>query len=222
MFDGREMSMLHDMFRREFALMPGLVRAVAQGDHERVAVVSSHIGNVSTDLHHHHVGEDMFVWPLLLERCADECGPLVNLMENQHEAVAALVDEVAESLAAWRGSFAFGDQEALAGALDRLIPVLKEHLHAEEEHVVPLMEKHIPAAEWDEIVQKGAVNADPDTMPLTFGMLMYEADAEVVENAIAKMPPEVQPIIRRIAPQAYATHAQLIHGTPTPPRSTEM
>ena len=28
-FDGREMLMVHDVFRREFALMPALVRGVA-------------------------------------------------------------------------------------------------------------------------------------------------------------------------------------------------
>ena len=32
-FDGREMAMVHAVFRREFALLPGLIAAVAPGDH---------------------------------------------------------------------------------------------------------------------------------------------------------------------------------------------
>src|ERR1700758_3143291 len=32
-FDGREMAMVHDLLRREFALLPGLIAAVAPGDH---------------------------------------------------------------------------------------------------------------------------------------------------------------------------------------------
>src|SRR4029077_18833961 len=89
-FDGREMLMLHDSFRREFALLPGLVRGVATGDLERAQVIAAHITYVSTILHHHHHGEDAHVWPLLVERCAGECAPLVELMEGQHEDVARI------------------------------------------------------------------------------------------------------------------------------------
>ena len=42
-FDGREMLMVHDVFRREFALMPAVVRGVAVGDHNRAQIVTDHI-----------------------------------------------------------------------------------------------------------------------------------------------------------------------------------
>jgi len=35
-FDGREMAMVHRMFRREFLLAPGAVRQVAGGDNGRL------------------------------------------------------------------------------------------------------------------------------------------------------------------------------------------
>jgi hypothetical protein len=38
-FDGREMHMIHDMLRREFGLMPGLVRGVADGDERRAKII---------------------------------------------------------------------------------------------------------------------------------------------------------------------------------------
>lgn len=59
-------------------------------------------------------------------------------------------------------------------------------------------------------------------MPLMFGMVMYEGDPELVEAALANMPPEVGPFMRQTAPQAYAAHAQLVYGTPTPARGTEL
>jgi hypothetical protein len=37
--DGREMFMVHNMLRREFALMPGLVRDVTAGDRERTQIL---------------------------------------------------------------------------------------------------------------------------------------------------------------------------------------
>src|SRR3981081_3057842 len=156
LFDGREMLMVHKMLRREFALMPGLVRWVAAGDQERAQLISDHITNVSVVLHHHHHSEDKDNWPLLLDRCGEEVAPLVKLMESQHEEVARLGHEVTEAVEAWRGSPGMESREALADALDRLIPALKEHLRAEEERIVPLMEQHVTAAEWDEMVEKGA------------------------------------------------------------------
>jgi hemerythrin-like domain-containing protein len=220
-FDGREMLMLHDSFRREFALLPGLVRGVAAGDQQRVEVIAEHISFVSTILHHHHHGEDAHVWPLLVERCAGECAALVGLMEAQHEDVARIGREIDEGLRAWGGAAA-GAQEALAGALARLVPVLRGHLAAEEEHVVPLMEQYITAAEWNEIVEKEAADVDPASLPLSFGMLMYEGDPEVVDAAIATMPEPVRPVIRALAARAFAEHSLLIHKTATPPRSTEL
>lgn len=220
-FDGREMLMLHDSFRREFGLMPGLVRGTAARDRERAQVITAHITYVSTILHHHHHGEDVHVWPLLAERCAAQCAPLVELMEAQHEDIARIGREIDEGLRAWAAAAA-GPREALAAALVRLIPVLRGHLAAEEEHVVPLMERHITAAEWNEIVEKEAADVDPASLPLGFGMLMYEGDPEVVDAAIATMPEQVRPVIRELAAQAFAEHSRLVHGTATPPRSTEL
>jgi len=220
-FDGREMLMLHDSFRREFALMPGLVRGVSADDRERAQVIAAHITYMSTILHHHHHGEDVHVWPLLAERCPGECAALVGLMEAQHEDIARISREIDEGLLDWAGA-ATGPRETLAAALDRLLPVLRAHLAAEEEHVVPLMEQHITAAEWRQIVEKEAADADPATLPLGFGMLMYEGDPEVVDAAIATMPDQVRPVIRKLAAQAFAEHSRLVHGTATPPRSTEL
>lgn len=222
MFDGREMSLLHNAFRREFSLMPRLVRGANAGDHERAGIVASHIIAMNTFLHHHHSAEDTFVWPFLLRIAPAETAELVELMEDQHRDVAELGDAVHANVLAWQADPSAQRREALAAVLDRLIPVLKEHLATEEKNVVPLMEKHIPAAEWNRIVQQGAADADPETIPLNFGMLMYEGDPQVIENAIAGMPPEVGPVIRRVAPQAYGAYAQSLYGTPTPPRSTEL
>jgi iron-sulfur cluster repair protein YtfE (RIC family) len=225
-FDRREMLMLHDMFRREFGLMPGLVRRVDVGDRDRPEIIAAHIRGVSAILHHHHVGEDAHNWPVLLERCADKVAPLVELMESQHEAVAQLGRGVDEALVRWTAEPSAGSREALAVALDALLPALKEHLAAEEQHVVPLMEQHITAAEWNEMVRKGSADVDQKSLPLSFGMLMYEGDPEIVDAAIAgvsaNLSPEAGASIRKLAMEAFAAHSELIHGTTTPPRSSEL
>ena len=55
-----------------------------------------------------------------------------------------------------------------------------------------------------------------------FGMLMYEGDPEIIERALAAMPADVRPVITALAPQTFAEHSRAVHGTPTPPRNTEL
>lgn len=221
-FDGREMLMLHNMFRREFTLMPRLVRDVAAGDAARTQIVADHIAVVSTVLHHHHQGEDEQVWPLLLERTRNEAAPILELMEHQHKEIENTVSEADTATLVWRASAASPDRDALADALDRLLPGLTAHMRTEEEHVVPLMERHITAAEWNQMLQAQTADVDPAGLPLSFGMVMYEGDPEIVDAAIANMPPEAQPVIRKLAADAFAAHSERVHGTATPPRSTEL
>lgn len=221
-FDGRVMYMLHDMFRREFCLMPGLVRCATVEDRIRAQIISGHIKTVTRVLRHHHATEDEYSWPLLLERCAENMTPLVRLMQVQHEEVASLGREVDEAMTDWRGAPTVETREALANALDRLVPALKDHLSMEEELIVPLMEQYVTAAEWHEIVRKSSAGIDPETLPLAFGMLMYEGDPELVAAEIANMPPDAGPAVRRLAAQAFAAHSRLVHGTPTPQRCSEL
>jgi hemerythrin-like domain-containing protein len=220
-FDGREMVAVHDMLRREFALLPGLVAGVTAGDHDRAQIVGGHIEALMTVLHHHHRSEDEFVWPLLLNRCA-ESEALVGLMEDQHERVATLGHQIDEALSVWRHNATVESRGALVDILNRLTPPLTEHLSDEENRVVPLMEQHLTADEWNEMVAKGAADADPEQLPLGFGMLMYEADPEIIDRTIASMPADARPVIRQLAAQAFADHSTRVHGTTTPPRSTEL
>jgi iron-sulfur cluster repair protein YtfE (RIC family) len=221
-FRGSEMLIVHDMFRREFALMPGLVRGVAAGDRDRAQIVGDHIEGATSALHTHHVLEDDNVWPLLLDRCGESVAPLVKLMEGQHHQIARLIPQVDEALTVWRDSPTVESRQALVDVLDRLIPALKEHLSTEEDRVVPLMEQQITAAEWNEFLKNESAAVDPDHLPLMLGMLMYEGDPESVEQVIAAMSADAGHVVRPLAAPTFAAHSQRVHGTATPPRSTEL
>ena len=159
------MLIVHDVFRREFALMPGLIGTVAPGDRDRAELVADHIDRLTSLLHHHHHGEDANVWPLLVDRCADAAA-LTGSMHDQHEQLAAHLDAVNAALAVWRVDAAAASGHRLVDALDRTLASLWQHLDEEERHVVPLLEQYVSAAEWDELVQKGSADADPAELPL--------------------------------------------------------
>jgi hemerythrin-like domain-containing protein len=218
--DARDMFAAHTIFRREFGLMPGLVRAVAAGDTQRSALVAGHVAFVSSVLNHHHSGEDAYVWPPLRERCPGDCAALVDVMEAQHHAIHNGLLQVAQAGEAWRDSASADARRALAGAVGRLLPVMNEHLALEEERVVPLIEKFVTQAEYGRVVREQGAEAPPDKLPVLIGMFMYEADPAVIDLAVAEMPAEVQPVIRDLARKAYAAYAEELYGTPAPPRVT--
>jgi hemerythrin-like domain-containing protein len=222
LFDGREMFMVHAVFRRELGLAPRTVRGVADGDVERARLVTGHVQGIVHMLHHHHEAEDAYTWPLLLERAADQVAPLVTLMETQHQDVAKHGDEAAGALTAFGETATASAREDLAAGLERLLTVLHEHLTTEEQQVVPLMERFVTAAEWNEMVQRGAAAADPATIPFGLGMMMYEGYPDLMDGVIANMPSDMQPVIRQLAGDAYGARAFELYGTTTPPRSTEL
>jgi hemerythrin-like domain-containing protein len=219
-FERSDMLVIHNMFRREFALMPGLVGAVVAGDHDRAQIIGDHVQAVIALLHDHHTHEDEGIWPLLLDRCT-RAARLVGLMQGQHQQVATLVHEVDEALSIWRDAVTVESREALADVLGRLIPALTEHLSAEEDHVVPLTEQYITVAEWHPTMGS-ELAADPAQSPLTIGLLMYEGDPHSIDHFIAARPADARPGIRQLAAKTFAEYSQRVHGTATPPRSTEL
>ena len=218
--DPRDMFAAHAMFRREFGLMPGLVRAVTPGDKQRARLVGDHIALMSGVLSQHHMGEDRHLWPRLRERCPQECGSLVDVMEDQHHAIHTCLSQVSKALQSWRDSAAARARGALAGAIDRLIPVITEHLALEDERAVPLMVKYITDDEYAILAQEHAACIPPDKLLTVLGMIMCTGDRAMADVILAEMPVEVQPAIEDLAVRAYAAYATDLYGTPTPPRAT--
>ncbi|MFJ2297133.1 hemerythrin domain-containing protein [Streptomyces sp. NPDC087894] len=216
MADVRDMYLAHTMMRREFRLLPQLVRDVPQGSVRRAEVVSRHAELLCQILHLHHDGEDLVLWPLLVERGGEEAGAIVPTMEEQHHAIEQAHAAVMALLPGWRAEATGG--EKLAEALDRLLAVLLEHMAMEEKEVLPLAAKYVTAAEWDRMGQHGLANSPKKTLPLTFGMVMYEGDPEVVRAVLTHAPLPARLLMPRLAPRLYASHAKRVHGTPTPPR----
>jgi hemerythrin-like domain-containing protein len=210
-----DMYTVHTMFWREYALLPGLVRAVAAKDEDRAKVVADHVRLVNLVLHHHHSAEDATLWPALLNRAPREIDPVIHLLEGQHDGLDVLLDEVSKRLDAWTDGADSTDGEALAAVLQRLAAALYEHMGLEEKLALPLVERHIFAAEWEEMVAAGAADVPPEIGPLLVGMLMYEGGLDIV-------PPGMRDDLAEMAPKAYASYCERVHGTPTPPRSTEV
>ncbi|MGW2937311.1 hemerythrin domain-containing protein [Streptomyces sp. NPDC001156] len=216
MADVRDMYMAHTALRREFRLLPQLIRDVAPGDTARTDVVAAHAELVCRILHIHHEGEDLLLWPKLLQRGGEEAASIVPMMEEQHHSIDRAHAEATGLLPAWRSTGRGGEE--LAGTFEALLAVLLAHMATEEKWVLPLAEKHVTAAEWRELGEHGMAAIPKKDLPLAFGMAMYEGDPAVIKAVLAHAPLPVRLLIPALGRRRYAAHARRVHGTTRPAR----
>ena len=217
MADVGEMYLVHTMLRREFSLLPDLIRGAGR-DVNRRARIGAHAHLLCQILHAHHESEDLVLWPLLLERADAQATEIVAVMEEQHHAIAAAHDEVVHRLDDW---CSFGrDREGFATVLDDLVRIMTEHTALEEKAVLPLAEKYITAAEWQQMGRHGMDTFQKRLLPLAFGMLMYEGDPAVMRRTLSNVPLPARLLMPIIAPRAFSRHARRVYGTATPPKIT--
>ncbi len=133
-----------------------------------------------------------------------------------------MLSEVRREAPIWGWNATVGSRDRLADLLERMMKTLVVHLDYEEKYIVPLMEAHLLAAEWNRSVQDAVAGMDTASTVLGLGMMMYEGDPELVETAIAHMPRELHVNPHQKAATVFAEHAQLVYGTATPPLSTEV
>jgi hemerythrin-like domain-containing protein len=211
-----EMATIHSAFRRELRLAPGLLRSVADGDRMRAGIVAIHLDLLDRFLHHHHTIEDDLLWPKLLERVPAEIAPVVELMESQHETVAGLLARTVELRAAWRADADVFRGAELANVYARLHEALVEHLDAEEQHVMPLVEACVTAKEWARIGKAAQRGTPLKDGPRMLGMLAYDGDPDVMRRMLGAVPGPMRGIALGMGRRAYAKHAVRVYGTATP------
>jgi hemerythrin-like domain-containing protein len=210
------MPTLHSFFRREIRLAGPLLRRVAPGDTHRSRLVVRHLEFVTRGLHHHHTIEDELLWPRLLERVPQDLAPVVELMQSQHERLDGLLTEIGALLPTFGADAAAADRDRLADLFDDLATSLVEHLDAEEQRLIPLADRTLTDAEWDELGEAGRHGTPRSELSLVLGMYQYEGSPDAIAKMLADAPPPVRWIVPRLSRRAFRRHALRIHGTATP------
>lgn len=219
MADSRDMYPAHAVFRREFAAVPALARAAADGDRRRARQLANHVEYLIGFLHGHHQAEDDIVWPKILERGAAEVAPLVETMEAQHDGLDKALKDLHIKAASWGESASRADSDSVAAAVETLLPHLREHLDTEEATLLSLIDKYIYEDEWKQVGGSSMTSLPKSMLGVSFGMALYEADAEMVGVIKYSLPAVPWAIFSRIGPPSFRRYARKIHGTATPTRS---
>jgi len=144
------MYLMHRAFRRDLDAFAGVVPTVAVDDRARWALIADRFELFGTVLHKHHHGEDIALWPLLVERGADPT--VLDALEAEHGGIDPLLTSAGEdlrTLRAGRGDAATRDR--LAGTTAQLRDALKAHLAHEERDGMALVQRHLTQEDWDRL-----------------------------------------------------------------------
>ena len=209
--DTSDMVIVHRAFRREFGMFPGLVAGVRPGDIARSERVGAWIAQLIAVLHHHHTGEDELMWPLLLERCTADAA-LILRMEEQHERIAELHDRVVEQAAAFEAGASAEAAERLAQTLTTLTAALDEHMREEEDHVLPLVERHLTVAEWEALGERGRSGLSKDRLLIQLGFILLGTSAQERAAFLTQLPFPARVAWRLVGQRQFATEYRRIYG----------
>jgi hypothetical protein len=208
-----QMKVIHRAMRREFALVPDLMVAVAAGDTARARVLGGHLSLLLGMLHEHHEAEDELLWPVLHERVPLE-KDLVDTMEAQHRTVADAVAAINADLPAWTTAAAPASRDRLVLRLRALGDALTEHLDLEESAVLPLIHEHLTVPEWL-APQEHAMKHGPQSLTgkLTLAGIVLE-DATPREHTwfLGEMPPPARVLWRLYGTRRYAAHVRAVRA----------
>ena len=129
---------IHDALRRDVARL----LAAADDTTFPAEVLRRRWATTADQLHHHHTGEDLGIWPLLRPHLDGDPTARRQLdgMRAQHGEIDAAVAMVGQALAA--------DPPNGSPALRRFAGLVERHLADEERDALPLISRFITAAQW--------------------------------------------------------------------------
>jgi iron-sulfur cluster repair protein YtfE (RIC family) len=185
--DVSDMFPVHNTLRDSLAAAPRLVSGVDDDDGERRQLIANFYDNVLAFLHVHHHGEEILVFPLLRERCADQL-EMIDVVAGQHRDVDRLVAESGDALKSWQG----GDvaaKDRSARALGALGGRMTEHLHDEEQQLLPLCSTNLTEQEWGALPGHALGSFEGDKVWLILGLIRERMTDEQRAAMLAHMPP---------------------------------
>ena len=208
----QEMLVVHKVFRREFALIPLLVRRVAPADTAQAGRIAEHTRLVLDGLHMHHTGEDELLWPLLLER-ATPSTDLVHRMQAEHARVEELTGRLDELLPRWADGASPEIGSELADTLLDLRETLVGHLDEEEREILPLAAAHLSVAEWNAMGEHGRDAMSRAQLPLMFGAMLEDASPEERQWMLALLPAPIRLLMRTVGARKYRRYITAVRRT---------
>jgi hemerythrin-like domain-containing protein len=131
---------LHSAFKREIVRLRDGLRKCDLSDAKDTEGLARRFRFFSVTLHHHHQGEDTFLWPNVRAKANPQEILVLDAMEAEHGALASVLGAADEE---FKNLSVNSDKDHIAARLDELGAVLSGHTQHEEREGVPIVQKYI-------------------------------------------------------------------------------
>ncbi|NEK57563.1 hemerythrin domain-containing protein [Geodermatophilus sabuli] len=144
------MYVMHHAFRRDLDAFVAAVARTPVADGPTWRALSARWERFRVMLHEHHTIEDTTLWPPLLRHVASVDGARATLeaMQAEHTTIDPALARCGELFAAMAARPDDATRERLAAQLATVRDDLTRHLAHEETDALPLLQAHLPEAEW--------------------------------------------------------------------------
>jgi hypothetical protein len=205
------MAIIHQTFRRAYEEGAQLVRATPTPSPGRVTFLADHIDFGLTMLHHHHEGEDVILYPLLVQRVPDHA-TRTEQIDHEHQVVAGSIDAARSACSNWRAAPTGESAESLATSLDQLNEALVPHLDNEEREVVPLAAVTVTQQEWDSLAKHGIASVPGNKRMIAFGMILEPLNPTDQVYMLSNLPPPVKVLYRLVGKRAWKKYSTTLRS----------
>lgn len=145
--DTRMMGIVHRALGRDLArARVALTSTPSPADAQRKAL-GDHLQWMMRFLHHHHVSEDVGLYPMIRERNGS-VSELLDVMEVEHQAIGPGLTAIRETAAAYESDTDAASVSQVIASIDLLEAALIPHLQHEEQDLMPIVGSTLTNAEW--------------------------------------------------------------------------
>ena len=180
------MYVAHHAFRRDLAAFCVAAAATPVDDRATWQALLRRWELFSTALHHHHSGEDAWLWPALTERAEPQERELLTAMQAEHAQIDPALQACLDGLQLLATT---GDADARAGLVVRLTAAkeaVHRHLAHEETDTMALLQRVLPPAAWAEMDEKFKRSFTPRQLTWAVPWLVTELPDEVRAGMFAQ------------------------------------
>jgi hemerythrin-like domain-containing protein len=179
------MYVAHHAFRRDLEAFCAAVARTPVDDRATWKALLRRWELFSTALHHHHAGEDAWLWPALIERAEPDERKLLQAMEGEHAQIDPALEACVTGL---RRLGEVGDADARAALVVKMTAAkeaLYRHLAHEETDTMALLQRVLPPQAWQQLDEKFKRSFTPRELTWAVPWIVAELPEEVRDGMFA-------------------------------------
>lgn len=188
---------MHAAFKREIARLKRGLTTIDLTNAAAVDGLKQRYNFFSQTLHHHHEGEDTFLFERSKQRATPQDVEVLDALEAEHQRMLTVLNPLDASFGQLGTD---SDKDALAAQLDELLALLTGHCAHEEDAGMAIVQKYVnqdDVKEFMEFARSG------ETSSLTLPWVCDGADAEVAAETWGMIPAVPRAMVRPMLTRKY-------------------